>query len=225
MSGVTIHGRSCSDCKHHAKEFDQYPCNVCRDHSRFDTAYDYGFITKHANEPAALRWPTPTDIAISRMMGGSDWGKPALDIPNTNKNEKEKETMTVVELCRKYNGWTHKLVDRDKIIDVGMPVSEFCKKYNMTYEELLVSLGIIGPRVENKKEIEIQRVVFNDPATIVFWKDGTKTVVKCQNGEPFDPEKGLAMAIAKKVFGNKGNYNEIFKRYLPKEDESESKRG
>ena len=57
----------------------------------------------------------------------------------------------------------------------------------------------------------IEKVIFNDPATIVLWKDGTKTVVKAEN-EYFDPEKGLAMAIAKKAMGNKGNYfNEIKK--------------
>lgn len=58
----------------------------------------------------------------------------------------------------------------------------------------------------------IQNVIFNDPATIVLWSDGTKTVVKCQEGDIFDPEKGLAMAITKKFFGNKGSYcNEIKK--------------
>lgn len=59
---------------------------------------------------------------------------------------------------------------------------------------------------------DIKEVIFNSPATIVFWKDGSKTVVKAQNDETFDPEKGLAMAIAKKTMGNKGNYyNEIKK--------------
>ena len=53
---------------------------------------------------------------------------------------------------------------------------------------------------------EIKNVIFNDPATIVFWTDGTKTVVKCQEGDEFDPEKGLTMAIAKKAYGNKGTY-------------------
>lgn len=59
---------------------------------------------------------------------------------------------------------------------------------------------------------EVDKVIFNDPATIVYWKDGTKTVVKTQNGESFDTEKGLAMAISKKAYGNKGNYNEVFKK-------------
>ena len=58
---------------------------------------------------------------------------------------------------------------------------------------------------------EIKNVIFNDPATIVFWGDGTKTVVKCEN-EEFDKEKGLAMAFMKKMLGNKGRYfNEVKK--------------
>lgn len=67
----------------------------------------------------------------------------------------------------------------------------------------------------------IKKVKFNPPATIVFWTDNTKTVVKC-NGEDYDPEKGLAMCISKKVLGDKGNYYEVFKKWLPKEEETES---
>ena len=60
---------------------------------------------------------------------------------------------------------------------------------------------------------EIKNVIFNDPATIVFWADGTKTVVKCQEGDIFDPEKGLTMAITKKVYGNKGSYCNVIKKW------------
>ena len=63
----------------------------------------------------------------------------------------------------------------------------------------------------------IKNVIFNNPATIVFWNDGTKTVVKAEN-EPFDPEKGLAMAIAKKSLGNKSNYYNEFKKWLPEKE-------
>lgn len=62
----------------------------------------------------------------------------------------------------------------------------------------------------------IKEVIFNDPATIVIWADGEKTVVKCQNGEPYDPEKGLAMAISKRALGNKHEYYNIFKHWLKK---------
>lgn len=62
---------------------------------------------------------------------------------------------------------------------------------------------------------EIKRVIFNRPATIVLWKDGSKTVVKCQEGDVFNLEKGLAMCIIKKLSGNKGNFNDIFRKWIP----------
>ena len=71
---------------------------------------------------------------------------------------------------------------------------------------------------------EIKNVIFNDPATIVFWEDGTKTVVKCQDRDEFDPEKGLAMAIAKKAYGNKGSYCNKLKKWLPKEEPVDTNR-
>lgn len=63
----------------------------------------------------------------------------------------------------------------------------------------------------------IEKVIFNEPATIVFWNDDTKTVVKCDKDDIFDPEKGLAMAVAKKTLGTNvsdSNYYDIFKKYL-----------
>ena len=59
----------------------------------------------------------------------------------------------------------------------------------------------------------VDKVIFNDPATIIFWDDSTKTVVKATN-EPFDKEKGIAMAIAKKALGNKGNYYNVIRPWL-----------
>ena len=67
---------------------------------------------------------------------------------------------------------------------------------------------------------KIKDVIFNDPATIVFWEDGTKTVVKAQD-EEFDPEKGMAMAISKKALGNQGNYCNEFKKWVPEEKEKD----
>ena len=52
----------------------------------------------------------------------------------------------------------------------------------------------------------IEKVIFNPPATIVFWDDGEKTVVKCKESEEFDHECGLAMAIAKRYFGSRSEF-------------------
>ena len=57
----------------------------------------------------------------------------------------------------------------------------------------------------------IDKVIFNPPATIVFWKDGTKTVVKCKEGEEFSEWAGIALCLAKKMYGP--NFHKIFKAH------------
>ena len=66
-----------------------------------------------------------------------------------------------------------------------------------------------------RKNAQLQKVVFHDPATIVYWTAGTKTVVKCQPGDTFDPLTGFLMAVCKKACGNKGNYNNALKKIVP----------
>lgn len=73
-----------------------------------------------------------------------------------------------------------------------------------------------GLKITDDK-LKITDVIFNGPATIVFWNDGTKTVVQ-SCGEKMDPEKGLAMAISKKFLGNSGSYYNEFKKWIPVND-------
>lgn len=88
------------------------------------------------------------------------------------------------------------------------------------FEKLFWNHDHVEPLIKfhsNKNSIpEIKELVFNDPATIIFWEDGTKTVVKAQNGEAFDKEKGFCMAIVKKLFGNEGNYYNIVDKWINK---------
>lgn len=67
-------------------------------------------------------------------------------------------------------------------------------------------------------EGDIAKVIYNPPATIIYWKDGTKTVVKCSDHDldegRLSPETGVVYAIAKKVLGNKGNYNDVLRRLV-----------
>lgn len=69
-----------------------------------------------------------------------------------------------------------------------------------------------------KKPLEPVKVHFSGPCTIVIWNDGTKTVVKCSENDIYDPEKGLAMAFAKKMFGNDNSFHKLFAKWLPKEE-------
>lgn len=83
----------------------------------------------------------------------------------------------------------------------------------------------LGPRYVVDHRRHIKKVIFNDPATIIIWFDGAKTVVKCGEGDVYDPEKGMAMAIAKRFLGDKGNYYEVFKKWLPEDHEDIPKKG
>lgn len=69
----------------------------------------------------------------------------------------------------------------------------------------------------------IKNVIFNPPATVVYFEDGTKTVVKCQEGDEFDAEKGLAMAVAKRAYGNKGNYCNQMKKWVEEWNEEQAR--
>jgi len=68
------------------------------------------------------------------------------------------------------------------------------------------------------RRLGIAKVVFNNPVTVVLWRDGTKTVVKCQDGDIYHMESGLTLCITKKMFGNKGNFNDIFHKWIPEEE-------
>lgn len=62
---------------------------------------------------------------------------------------------------------------------------------------------------------EITNVYFNDPVTVVLWDDGTKTIVKCQDGDVYSEEVGLSLCIAKKALGNMPNFNNVFRKWVP----------
>ena len=85
------------------------------------------------------------------------------------------------------------------------------RKYKKEFDEMLFEERFFN-------YFDIEKVIFNPPATIVIWKDGTKTVVKC-NGEKFDQEKGLAMAISKRALAVGNRYHKTFKKWCKEEDD------
>ena len=71
---------------------------------------------------------------------------------------------------------------------------------------------------KNRYIPEIKNVIFNYPETTVLWEDGTKTSVKCNPEDEYSKEVGLALCAMKKAFGNTGDFNDIFRKWIPKED-------
>ena len=131
------------------------------------------------------------------------------------KNEEKKDmmnkaTFTVEDIKNSYfviKGRVYDVIDFEAFFGDGLFTrSTATVKVDLESKHPMKAILKIVPEIEN--------VIFNEPATIVFWTDGTKTVVKA-NDEEFDPEKGLVMAIAKKRFGNEGNYYNHIKKWLP----------
>lgn len=54
----------------------------------------------------------------------------------------------------------------------------------------------------------VEKIVYNGPATIVFWKDGTKTVVKCHEGDQFDEVTGFLLCCLRKMM-TQHSYSEL----------------
>lgn len=67
--------------------------------------------------------------------------------------------------------------------------------------------------VPERRLPEIKKVIFNNPATIVIWEDGTKTISKICKGDKYDEKMGLYVCIAKKVMGGNGEINRLVKEY------------
>lgn len=94
-------------------------------------------------------------------------------------------------------------------------------------DELREALGLVDHTQVQKSGyrtveiLNIKRVIFNDPVTVVLWTDGSKTVVRCQDGDTYSEEVGISMCVMKRVFGNTGKYNEIFKRFIPDYEEDD----
>ena len=63
----------------------------------------------------------------------------------------------------------------------------------------------------------VKKVIFNGPATIVIWGDGTKTVVKCKDGDSYSKWAGFAMCIAKRLYGE--DFHFIFRHWCGVEDD------
>lgn len=75
----------------------------------------------------------------------------------------------------------------------GTPVSP-----NLLYKWLGIDRYFTNSRLEHR----VKKVIFNPPATIVFWNDGTKTVSKCEPCDVFDETLGFALCVLKKDYGN-----------------------
>ena len=86
-----------------------------------------------------------------------------------------------------------------------------CNKCTKTNNTNLTHKEHVDTRI---KKYPIKDVKYFDKTTVVFWKDGTKTISICRDEDEFNPWAGLAIAICKKLIG-KTAFHDIFETYIP----------
>lgn len=103
---------------------------------------------------------------------------------------------------------------------------EMPTRINVDYGSIFTGLRMMPLNNEESSKMyrdqidKVKKVIFNYPATIILWDDGTKTVVHCGADEKFDPEKGIAMCLLKKMLGNTGDYNNYIRHLIAKGEQS-----
>jgi len=76
----------------------------------------------------------------------------------------------------------------------------------------------------SKKSLEVKKVIYSGPCTIVIWADDSKTIVRCQDGDTYSKEVGLLMCLAKKVWGTNtsgSNFNDYISKVISEKEENE----
>ena len=144
---------------------------------------------------------------------------------------------TIVGKPENYTGYVVEFdgIRNEKSYDGSFYITPSCLRL-VTYKAITAALFGYYNKTEgvksdmNRKSIrsaanplEIKNVYFNDPVTVVMWNDGTKTIVRCSENDFYDPEKGLAMAIVKKAYGNDSKFHKVFKKWIPDEDNAEKR--
>ena len=104
----------------------------------------------------------------------------------------------------RYGEYVYKLVNRKYNIE-RENVPQHMLKFAYSVDALAADIK----QAANQPPVA-KKVIFNNPATIVIWTDGTKTIVKRSKGDRYDKEKGLAFCYLKKIYG-KGYYKMITK--------------
>lgn len=88
-----------------------------------------------------------------------------------------------------------------------------CSKFDSSKVTVTRSPSLSVNLVTNlmKDKYTPKKIIFNGPATVVFWKDGTKTVVKRAEKDPDNRYNAFCAALAKKIFKSNSKVNSIVK--------------
>lgn len=97
---------------------------------------------------------------------------------------------------------------------------DLSKRYNQLVNNEFVNKLCNQIIKDSKCKPQIKRVLYKNPAVIVFWTDNTKTVAKCAESDVFDREKGFMIAVLKKYLSSR-NVMQMLEEWIPEDDKCE----
>lgn len=95
--------------------------------------------------------------------------------------------------------------------------NHFQKKKKQEESFLEKQFNTIPQNLVDQNFCEPEKIIVNIPATIVFWKDGTKTVVKCAAGTDPDLYSAFCAAVCKKIFGSNSHLKKVIEEAYARE--------
>ncbi len=92
---------------------------------------------------------------------------------------------------------------------VGIDVdgSPICKTH-LKIENPMLNLLDDLCKVEKSDPIPT-KIIRSGPVTVIFWKDGTKTLVRRAEGAQDDPYLAFCAGLAKKIYGNNSKVKKL----------------
>ena len=107
------------------------------------------------------------------------------------------------------DGWYDIVVDDITVYSNPVKILGFNPGTDKNYRTITRVKCITAPA----KPHPYKQIYINNKKKVitVVWNDGTHTMIKCQDGDYFDIEKGVAMCFMKRAFNNRGCYNDAFK--------------
>lgn len=108
---------------------------------------------------------------------------------------------------------THYLLDPDQVVSITRPVFQRmlneCSKARRDVHDYMQKDGEFTAALYRQFQFMPKEIIYNDAATIVYWTDGTKTVVKCNENDEYSEYAGFVAAVAKKMYGGANAINRL----------------
>lgn len=108
---------------------------------------------------------------------------------------------------------THYLLDPEQVVAISKPVFQRmlneCSKARRDVHDYMQKDSEFTATLHRQFRFAPKEIIYNDAATIVYWTDGTKTVVKCNENDEYSEYFGFVAAVAKKMYGGANAINRL----------------